>query len=251
MTEDVRGGAFSPRDASVVISRASFTDVEIHRRAFDQFIVIGASFAGCRFRSTTFRNGSFGELRQGTPQSRYVDCTFEDVRIQRGMWPDNARFEHCRFLDSMITGWRASHAEFIDCTFTGQLRDCWFMGTTARAMYPQREQNEFKGNDFSGADIVASQFDYGIDVMAQEWPSGPRYVILDQLHARVAAARAAISRWPDDEDREYALLNLNVLSDEGMANQDAQIVRRDEWMPAKPHLRDLFFQLLDDDLHPS
>lgn len=247
LEKKVSGGELPSRAPRIMIKSPTLDMVEIRQRSFDKFTVMGATFTECRFLKTKFKSGSFGELAEGIPQSKYTDCIFDRVRIDRYMQVGNARFERCRFIDSKIVGLRSRHAEFLECTFTGELRDCWFMGTTEREPYAQRERNEFRGNDFTGAELIACQFDYGIDVTAQVWPAGPNYLILDRLRDRTNLARGIVSRWPNDEEREYVLANLQILRSESLEDQDIRIVRRDDWVPAMPKLRNIFFDLLQAD----
>jgi hypothetical protein len=179
------------------------------------------------------------------PQTRFLDCTFDRARFGPDVRLYDARFERCHFTNVKLRGWRSFHAEFVDCIFTGQLRDCWFTGMTKQALYPKRDRNEFRGNDFRAATLISCQFDYGIDVHAQTWPSAPEYVVLDRFHERVTKTRAAVASWTDDQARENALGVLRLMADKGMDSQDAQILRREDWLTWAPVVRDRLFELLE------
>jgi hypothetical protein len=76
---------------------------------------------------------------------------------------------------------------------------------------PRRRVNEFRGNDFSEADIDYVDLRDGIDVSAQRWPEGDGYYHLDRWPERLRAARAVVDRQPPSRRREDALALLSVL----------------------------------------
>lgn len=238
------GERFPPHEDWVNVQGARLTDIDFTKHTFNPFHAIGSTFVRCGFRGTNFRTGSFGGLQDGIPQSRYIDCDFDGTRFGRDMQLGNARFERCSFAGVKIRGWRSYHAEFIDCDFAGELRDCWFTGSTALAGFAQRDENEFRNNDFSRAALVQCQFDYGIDPHAQRWPDDPDYLILDRVHDRVRAARAVVSRWPNDLEREAALRRLSDMTARGMLHQDVAVIRRSELLSWMPEVRDELLGLL-------
>lgn len=247
ISTDLDGVRFPDHEAWVNVREVTLTDVDLSGQDFDPFNAEGPTFIRCRFDRARLRTGVLGSVRKEDRQSQFIDCTFDGTHFGRDVQLSDSRFERCAFTNVKLRGWQAFHAEFIDCVFTGELRDCWFTGTTKRAMFPKRERNEFRGNDFSGATLISCAFDYGIDVHAQTWPSDADYVILDRLHERVAAARAQLARWRDDDAREPALATLSVMADRGMQYQDSRILRRSDWLDWMPDVRDELFRLLEAD----
>jgi uncharacterized protein YjbI with pentapeptide repeats len=248
ISTDLTGVRFPDHEAWVNIGAVSMTDVDFGGQKFDPFNAIGTTFVRCRFDRAHLRTGILGTVREETPPSRFVDCTFDRTRFGRDVQLNDSRFERCTFTNVKVRGWQAFHAEFIDCVFTGELRDCWFTGMTKRAMFPKRERNEFRGNDFSHAELIDCSFNYGIDIHAQRWPNGPGYVVLDRFHERITAARAAIARWSDDLAREQALARLRIMADRAMESQDSAFLRREDWVRNLPDVRDAMFRLLEADL---
>lgn len=64
-------------------------------------------------------------------------------------------------------------------------------------------------NDFTGADLEWTDFIQGVDLRAQRWPKGD-VVILENIHERIAAVRAQVTEWQDEERRERALSLLDL-----------------------------------------
>jgi hypothetical protein len=164
---------------------------------------------------------------------------------------DNSRFERCTFTNVRIRGWEGFTAEFVDCVFSGELRDCWFTGSTQPAVdrwtSVSRTRNEFRGNDFRDAKLINCTFDFGIDIAAQRWPTDPDYVVLDRFHERVRFARSVIARWPDDTSRETALKILAIMCGRGMTDQDSAFLRPKDWLRTLPAVRAELFRLLEAD----
>lgn len=238
------GGRFPDAEGWISVRRTTMTDVTVPRRTFKPFFDVATTFRRCHFDRTRFRTGMFGANDPEDGQSLYVDCHFDRVRIDAGMQLGDVRFERCRFTDVKIAGWRGQKAEFVDCTFTGTLRDCWFQGSQARVMYsPTRTANLFTGNDFSGADLRMCQFDGGITIGEQRWPPDDDYVIFRELPTRIEAARRMVARWPDDRTRERALSLLRIFGTR-MHEQDEHLYRRSDFMDDLPEARDALFDVL-------
>lgn len=246
-THDLRDVRLAEADGK----RVSFKNVTVERVDFSRlkiwaFTSSGSRFIDCDFDRTTFKmSGGFSF----DPPSTFVDCRFEraDLRAMGNL--ESTRFERCSFVNCRIVGWESWCAEFVDCVFVGKIVRARFCGRPSRPFTPcrgvrGRERNEFRGNDFSRADLVDTQFTYGIDIDAQRWPDDPAYVRLDHWPARVDRARAAIARWPDDRERETALGILEILHGLGMEEQEVFFDRRDT-LRRHPEIRDRVFALLE------
>jgi hypothetical protein len=244
LEEDLRATTFVARGEWVNLVGATFTNVDFRGSRFEPFNAQASTFLGCDFTNVKFKTGSLGISQGGVP-STYRDCLFDRADL-RGTAPDLARFERCSFRKARIDGWDAFTAEFVDCTFEGRLADIRFTGTTRMSSIDVgRTRNEFHGNDFTGAELVRVEFICGIDLAANRLPDGPGYVHLDRRAERIERARADVARWPDDAEREVALLALRIYSREVYADQPDLFKRRDDVAPRHPAVRARLLELLE------
>jgi uncharacterized protein YjbI with pentapeptide repeats len=169
---------------------------------------------GCRFERCNFNNlradsVSFGS---GMELTEYIDCTFDGLRFSHSIG-NVARFVRCSFRDIKVRKWTCFEAEFIDCTFTGRLQTCIFNGTVSEEDRPWvgRERNEFRGNDFSGAELVDVAFRTGIDLDQQRLPTGPDYLYVPDAAAAIERAQRGLADWmPDTEFQRLAQVIVTV-----------------------------------------
>ncbi|MFF5225834.1 hypothetical protein [Dactylosporangium sp. NPDC000521] len=118
----------------------------------------------------------------------------------------DVRFERCLFDNARIRELNTECAEFVECVFRGRVWHTVFNGATgAMAGTPGRSRNEWRGNDFTDAELVDVDF-RDIDLRAQRWPAdGAEYALIDDVDSRAAAAVAAIQAAPDGTWPEPAL----------------------------------------------
>jgi hypothetical protein len=148
-----------------------------------------------------------------------------------------------------MKGWADTAAEFVDCRFTGRLRECKFWGRPhfqwlePGRLRPPRTTNAFHGNDFSDADIDDVGFVGGVNLSLQRLPKGPQYVRINRPLERIALARAAVSGWPEGPDRNEAMIMLDVYG-EGMEEQAELFANR--WELGVPReIADRIWSLLE------
>ena len=94
--------------------------------------------------------------------------------------------------------------------------------------------NTFTGNDFTEAELVGVLFVNGIDVVAQRWPKGDGYVVIDRIHQRATRARARILEWRDHEARNEALAMLQQVAFVFIHQNGIATPRADDRWPATP-----------------
>jgi hypothetical protein len=223
---DLRGTRYSGT-SNVHFKRARIVDIDFRGIGFDQFSAEAATFERCQFSSTTFEDGTFSVK----PQSVYRDCDFTGSSLGF-MDPGQARFERCTFDRVKLNDWESDAAEFLECGFSGHIKDSrfsgrpWGMWKEPGYLDPPRTRNDFRGNDFRGAEIVGCDFIYGIPISEQLWPEGDDYIRLDNLPERVARARRIVDAWPDEAERKEALILLDVYSEAGYAEQGELFANR-------------------------
>lgn len=213
----------------VLLRRATLTNVDFGRAAFDRM-----SPSGCFFESCDFRQAKLDRRMQPIFKAKrrnvFRDCRFDGADM-RAIDPGSSRFEGCTFDGADLDGWTTTTAEFVDCHFAGRLTHVRFYGRPwgpgASDVDPARATNEFRGNDFRDADMLDVAFLMGIDLAKQRWPESGDYVRLDRIHQRLTRGRAEILRWKDLNARGEALQMFQTLSFVYMQQNDVVARRRD------------------------
>jgi hypothetical protein len=182
----------------------------------------------------------------GLDVSEYVECSFDGSRLAGGHW-GRARFVRCSFREVRLRRFFGFDAEFVDCTFSGRAEAMVFhgspidgpedvqaladavadlLGPAERAALQARIDrseprtvNEFRGNDFSGMELVDVGFRRGIDLRAQILPVGADYVLVPDARAAVARARAGAGDHP----------RLRHVAEDVEDGQEQLLLRASEW----------------------
>ena len=177
----------------------NLTDESFAGRTLDNLVCTNCTFVRCDFSKVSVRQASFGG---GTEHSRYESCVFDGARLRMST-AGHATLVGCSFRDVRITGWESRAISLIDCVFSGTLRDCTISGRLPDdyRSYLGRDDNDIRGNDFSGATMAQVYFVGGVDLTAQRLPTGPDYFLVPDAPAEVAAVHAEIEAWPADERR--------------------------------------------------
>ncbi|MGH2451111.1 MAG: pentapeptide repeat-containing protein [Candidatus Limnocylindria bacterium] len=224
-----------PTGGLVALERATLRDVDFRKVRFERFALSGCVFVNCDFRGIRF-DRKFQPLFASPRQSVFRQCRFDGSDLRK-MQPSQARFEACTFDDAVIEKWSSTLAEFVDCRFSGPIVSSRFYGrpwgTEAGKVDPPRRVNEFRGNDFSGAELQETIFLMGIDIDAQRWPDDKDYVRLDRMNMRLTKARDEILRWKDLRARNAAHEMVQTMSVTYL-QQSSVIARRVEPLSAIP-----------------
>lgn len=198
----------------VLLQRATIGDVDFSRATFDRLAPSGCTFVSCDFRKATL-DRRLQPLFKARQRNTFRECRFDGADLG-SIDPGASRFERCTFDGADLQGWNAVVAEFVDCQFAGRVSHVRFYGRpwgpSAAEIDPPRTANEFRGNDFRGAELVDVAFLMGIDISKQRWPEGDDYVRLDRIHQRLTRGRSEILRWKDLEARGEALEMVQSLS---------------------------------------
>ena len=180
---------------------------------------------GCIFEKSDFTRVKprvivFGS---GTEPTTYRECIFDGGRFKKVI-PGLARFERCSFLDIDLFGFVGHAAEFVDCVSSGIIRGSTFHGRVF-ASYEDattRVINEFRGNDFSAAQLRDVRFAYGIDLSQQRLPVGDNYVYLPNAAAALAMLRQRHLQAPPSSHRETVFKILSS-AEEDIRNGQTQL----------------------------
>jgi hypothetical protein len=199
---------FEPPPEGVNFDGAVLEDVDFSGMRVDRYYVRGSTFDRCDFSRSVLRVGTFSV----PPSSVYRDCRFDRADL-RQCNPGLARFERCSFEKAKFGGWNATGAEFIDCRFAGLMKDVTFSAGMERDpdLYeiapehlkrfhkPRGEPLEFRGNDFTNADLENVDFIGGIDLDAQQLPDDPAFVRLDVRPETLARVESCVRSLPAEE----------------------------------------------------
>jgi hypothetical protein len=225
------------------VSNEVLTGADFSGRAIGEFVSIGSRFQSCDFRDMRLKAAGFGD---GPDTSEYVDCVFDGSRISAA--DGRARFVGCSFRGVDIRNWDHGATELIDCTFTGRLRKCVFYGVFKPPSGGPPRDNEFRDNDFSGADLIEVEFRWGVDLSRQRLPTGPDYISIPDTLAALAHVRRAVQDWP--QPRRQHADDLLEIFDRGVALGQRQLfLRASEWVTDDGDAE--FFQLLREAADPS
>lgn len=223
----------------VLLQHATLSDVDFGRASFDKLAPSGCTFVSCDFRKATV-DRRLQPLFKAKRRNLFRDCRFDGADL-RAIDPGTSRFESCVFDGADLDGWSAQTAEFVDCHFAGRLARVRFYGKPwrpgAAELDPKRTSNEFRGNDFSEAELVDVAFLMGIDLARQRWPEGDDYVRLDRIHQRLTRGRTEIARWKDLTARSEALDMVRTLSFLYMQQNDVIARRADPETTTTPEIQ--------------
>jgi hypothetical protein len=231
----------------LALDRVTVRDAVFSRAAFERFAPNGCVFERCDFRGELF-DERLQTLFASRRQSIFRECRFDGADLT-GVRPGQARFERCSFARTNIDGWLSACAEFVECTFSGPIRNVTFHGKpwghAAERIDPVRATNAFVGNDFTDADLRSVLFVNGIDVTAQRWPKDGGYVVLDRIHQRATRARAKILEWRDHEARNEALAMLQQVAFVFIHQNGVATPRADDRWPATPENQKRLWETLE------
>jgi hypothetical protein len=216
-----------PQDQRVVLDHVQLTGEDYSDRTLAQFGTVGCRLVDCHFNGVRIDCAQFGAGRE---MSEFVGCTFDGARLVGvgGL----SRFIRCSFRDVDGRDWIFNRAELIDCTFTGRLRHAIFSGTVPQQFRIDagRERNEFRGNDFSGLELIDVTFRAGIDLTQQRLPSGAQYIYLADPGTIVNRARSQVATWPESRDRRTAIGILDDLAEEVRGGQRQMLLRLADYL---------------------
>ena len=249
------GGRARIRESDVlVIEGEDLFDADFSGRRLEDLSVGDSRLTRCRFERMTVESVSFGT---GLRPTVYTECSFDGSQIGGTGW-GRARFVRCSFRGVRLRGLFGFDAEFVDCVFTGRAEHCVFNGAPNTDLDqvrdladrladvldpaelaalrrrideapPDRTSNEFRGNDFSGMELIDVDFRDGIDLTAQRFPPGDDYAIVADPRAAIARARGEVRFWDEDAGREFALAMMRHLAARVEHGQEQLYLRRADW----------------------
>jgi hypothetical protein len=228
ITTELPPGRFEPPAPSVHIRDVAIRNVDFSKLRGSNWTSGGTTFENCRFDEFATEHATLGV----PPASVFRDCSFRNADLRTAQ-PGHARFERCDFGGSRIEDWFAFCAEFVDCVFphaqivgskfSGKPLECFGLFEFRR----RRRRNEFRGNDFSQAELIDTLFVGGIDLDLQRLPEREPYFRLDGARDRVRHAVRELDRDERHPAHDALLSRLRTLGSFS-EDQDDLLLRRDE-----------------------
>ncbi len=239
--QSVAGTRFEPPPRTHVQFRnAHANEVDFSRAHFYIFASSGCLFTRCDFQHVRV---AYGGTLSGRSQTVYRDSRFDGADLSP-LDPGTARFERCTFDRANLEGWNCFDTEFVDCHFAGRIEGVKFWGhSPGLKIFKRRRVNEFRGNDFREVELIDTQFTGGIDLQAQQLPTGDAYIRLDRIDDRIARVREEILRWPDGRARHEALVMLMIYEGRPRQKQVELFTRRDD-LEIDPNVRNRVWDML-------
>lgn len=242
---DAIEGVKIDEDGDVLVDRLTLRNVDFSRWPAKRWDVVGSTLERCTFERLRADDFCFGA---GMGMSEYVDCSFDGSRIRTTV-PGRARFVRCSFRNVNLTKWEyCGELEFIDCVFTGTLRDIVFVGEILLESDKRelgRERNKFAGNDFSGAKLVDVAFRRGIDLGRQRLPDGRGYLLLEDAEPVLLHALERLRVLPESEEKEEVRIDLQVSLDDVKDGQQQILISPDSFT-SKSGVRERAFAMLSE-----
>lgn len=240
VTGELRDCRFDKGSGEVSFNKAALTQVSFQGIRFRYFAATESVFVGCDF--SKIKSSPYVSHLSVTPQCIYRDCNFDQADL-RNFQPSDARFERCSFAGARLDGWRATSTEFIDCVFSGRIKEARFWGRPFDD-HVKRPLNEFRGNDFRAAELIDTSFVMGIDIGAQMWPESDRYIRLDRMSERLRLVRAEVVHWTDLKDRKEALTILEILGEDVATGQEELFANCSDLAVGAPEVCERVWNLL-------
>lgn len=238
----LRSGRFAP-EPFVDFAAATARGVDFSGLRFEHFLADGSVFESCDFSGCKFGTGHMA----GYHQTYFIGCVFDGAQVAK-LIPGPTRFEACSFRRARLDDWRPKSAEFVDCTISGRIRNLYFSRKpeyeTPETLIPWRDTNEFRGNDFSGAELIFPDFQWGVDLSLNRWPSGPTYAYLENWQERLKRALSEVSKWSASEDRQAALQFIGFHRQGGRGSQQQILFRPSDWAgkAMRPEVMDVLLE---------
>ncbi|RRC96526.1 pentapeptide repeat-containing protein [Schaalia canis] len=197
-----------------VLHRLRVEGIDFSGLALDNFHVADVVLRNCDFSRAKVEVFSPG--RPHFP-CEFIDCSFDRVNFRQVFGLPN-RFVGCSFKGARLSRWKLEETDLVDCDFDGAtLRQVIVWGSMEERETPTRPArswvNEIRGNDFSGARFIDSDFRCGVDLTLQKLPVGPDYIYAEDVPAALARGEEVLEGL-DPADRKRAAFLLRMIQDE-------------------------------------
>ena len=183
----------------------------------NQFVSVGSRFENCKFENIQIRSAQFGS---GGMYSEYINCSFNGSHIDANSAPGYAKFIGCSFQDVKLTHFKCIAVDIINCVFSGTIETSYFFGEVpSYDVLENHKVNEIRGNDFSNAILVDTDFRAGVDLTLQKLPTGDNYLYIKDGTRVITETKEDISKWEQSEIKKGALAILGSIENDLRAGQ--------------------------------
>jgi uncharacterized protein YjbI with pentapeptide repeats len=149
-----------------IFERLDLRDQLFERVFYEEVRWWGSRFTDCEWTDCKFRRTSFSK------NTIFSRCAFQKCRFwaQHTYLGGPSRFEDCQFTDCNFKNVQLWDSEFVRCDFTGSFDNLVFYGPEA----PEGWQTVLRDVDFSGVQMVDTDFRTGIDLGSTLMPENFR-----------------------------------------------------------------------------
>ena len=133
------------------VSRLALKDVRLSGVDFSGRPFDGLAFDGHSvIENCDFSGMRVSQMGWGRDRTLFRDCRFRGTVFPLEMMLGPVRFDRCVF-DCRLEGMFSHAGEFVDCIFTGMLRECTYFGRPSGVWTERlrRPTNDFRSNDFT------------------------------------------------------------------------------------------------------
>lgn len=191
-------------------------------------------FENCNFKRTTFNEASMA-IRVGKKLGSFINCTFTEARFRKTNY-GFPLFQDCIFTNCDLLQVDFNGSRFVRAKFIGLLDDVRFRGIgldTAPSILPWLKinpsdyKNPMDNVDFSGAELVAVDFCYNIDLSRCTWPNDrSTFILIDNHFNFFKYLKTEFENWSEEDKRiAIGIIDLYYL-DKRHENQRIQFVDR-------------------------
>ncbi|WP_125564211.1 hypothetical protein [Pseudoalteromonas rubra] len=183
-----------------------------------KFIAVESEFLDCSFKDMSIKDICFGG---GSKQTRYVNCNFDNSKFSSNV-PGVARFENCSFKNVKVRKLFCVDVEFIDCVFSGELKQGNFVGIH-REIDGTSKTNEYKNNDFSELAFGDVGF-VDIDLSLQKFPHRGALAVITDVSRFLTNAKVEIEKIAEHSMYDDAAKVLTILEMESERGNNQLLV---------------------------
>lgn len=192
----------------VFIDQVDIHDMDYSGKSGKIWEIHKSRLVRCLFRNLKVDDFCFGS---GNGMSEFVDCSFDGSKI-KALNPGKVRFVRCSFRNVRLTKWICTEAEFIDCVFTGTLKEINFNAHLSEFGQKKlgRVFNRYEGNDFTGAKLSGVAFMGGVNLLDQKLPEGDGHLFLEEAEPVLVAALSRVDSWPESPENKAVRSHLEL-----------------------------------------
>lgn len=201
-----------------------FEGCHFEKTNFTEMTDHGNVFNNCDFIACKFNNAVLGSKGTKFINCRFNNCNFTRTLFIRGEFIDTV------FINCKMKGIDFSASSFENCSFEGELNDCWFRGGFSSQIEIKEfgipKVNEMKNVSFEKSELHYLTFSNDCDLSTVIINSDTRYRNYDHWKDRLEYLRVRIQSWDEESKREADIFVRSHLIH--AINQHSYIINQDD-----------------------